>query len=252
MSSGKGSILLVDDDPGILLTVGDQLQLEGYAVTRADSGRKGLAALQEIRPDLIILDMNMPESGGLAFLNNISRPNGVANYPVLILTARANMERFVAETDVAGFVAKGTKPETLLLEVSRIMSASGKGGVVSPAVKRVLIAEDDVEIAGAVASCFRDDGFSVMCTSSGYDLIEGAVLQRPGYVLLKQALPHMSGSSVASMLSTMPRTQSIRVVCYGVQDVSGQVGKNPHVSIFVPGNKPADLLNAIRGLIPKA
>lgn len=248
MSQAKGTILLVDDDPGILLTIGDQLRLEGYEVTRADSGRKGLASLQEIRPDCIILDMNMPESGGLAFLNSISKPNGTATYPVLILTARSNMERFFKDTDVAGFLSKSADPSLLLTEVARIVSGQGRMPTPPSAARRVLIAEDDSETAQEISECLSSAGFGVVVTANGYDLIEGAVLQRPGVVVLKHALPHLNGPTIASMLATMPRTRTIKVVCYSVPGMVKKDHVIPHVHACLAGSQPEDLVNAVRAL----
>ena len=68
----KKRILLIDDDTSLLLTLSDFLIHEGYQVVTANSGEQGLKRLDEVDPDLIILDMNMPGMGGVGFLREIS------------------------------------------------------------------------------------------------------------------------------------------------------------------------------------
>ena len=70
------SVLLVDDDTSLLVTLSDFLKFEGYHVVTADSGEEALRRLEEIRPDLIILDMSMPGMGGVGFLKAISSSGG--------------------------------------------------------------------------------------------------------------------------------------------------------------------------------
>lgn len=127
----KRKILIIDDDASLLTTLSDFLSFEGYDIATADSGEEGLARLESLTPDLIILDMSMPGMGGVGFLKAISDARGKPSHPVLVLTARANMAEFFANVDVDGFVAKPCDPNDLLMEVARIIflrSGGGAGG----------------------------------------------------------------------------------------------------------------------------
>ena len=104
MDNTKKTILLIDDDTSLLVTLSDFLRFEGYDVTTADSGEQGLKRLKTLEPDLIILDMSMPGMGGIGFLKEISVV-GKPKHPVLVLTARANMAEFFADIDVDGRIA---------------------------------------------------------------------------------------------------------------------------------------------------
>lgn len=114
-------ILLIDDDPAVLLTVGDRLRLEGYEVAKAASGDQALIVLRSDPPDLIVLDITMPGMTGLAFLKRISMPDGRPRYPVLVFTARSNMEPFFTDIPVEGFLAKTADPQRLVDEIRLIL-----------------------------------------------------------------------------------------------------------------------------------
>ncbi len=81
------SLLLVDDDTGLLSLLGDYLQQQGYIVHTADSGRAGLRLFFEKRPDLVVLDVTMPGQDGWETLKRIRE---LSNTPVIMLTARSD------------------------------------------------------------------------------------------------------------------------------------------------------------------
>ncbi len=220
MNNGdKKHILLIDDDTSLLVTLSDFLRFEGYEVTTAESGEQGLKKIARATPDLILLDMSMPGMGGIGFLKAISDEEGKPRYPVLVLTARANMAEFFANVDVDGFVAKPCSPEDLLMEVGRILflrsGAGGEGERHAPAAARkVLLAEDDAAAAGRIRDALVEAGYVVTVAERGPDAIEQAILRRPDVLVIKQILSKMNGAAVAEMLHEMPNTQGIAVVLY--------------------------------------
>ena len=78
------SILLIDDEEELLKMLSRTLELEGYQVATANDGEKGLALMEEYRPDLILLDVWMPGLDGIEVLDLIRQCSDV---PVIILTA---------------------------------------------------------------------------------------------------------------------------------------------------------------------
>jgi DNA-binding response OmpR family regulator len=80
-------ILIVDDEPGIVLALSDELEMEGFRVGSASDGEAAIAALDE-QPDLIVLDVMMPKVSGLEFLKR-ARARGL-RVPVLMLTAKGD------------------------------------------------------------------------------------------------------------------------------------------------------------------
>ena len=122
----KGKILIIDDDTTILGSLKRLLIISDYEVSITDNAKKGLKLLEKIKPDLIILDMAMPGMSGLGFLKEISDSNGKPKYPILVLTARANMGDFFSDIDIDGFLEKPCTTETLEKEIEKILSVRGR------------------------------------------------------------------------------------------------------------------------------
>ncbi len=250
MDNTKKTILLIDDDTSLLVTLSDFLRFEGYDVTTADSGEQGLKRLKTLEPDLIILDMSMPGMGGIGFLKEISVADK-PKHPVLVLTARANMAEFFADVDVDGFVAKPCAPEDLLMEVGRILFLrSGHDDQASDpgTPSKVLLGEDDAMVAARIEKHLADAGWLVSLVEHGPEMIEQAILQRPDAILIKQILSKMNGDAVADMLQAMPNARSIPVVLY---DDSGQVTADARprgVTQVVLSSDPDALLAALRAV----
>ncbi len=215
----KRSILLIDDDTSLLTTLRDFLSFEGYEVTTAASGEQGLKALESLDPDLIILDMSMPGMGGIGFLKTISDSRGKPKFPVVVLTARANMAEFFANVDVDGFIAKPCEPGDLLLEVARIIflrSGAGADRHASGPERplSVLLGEDDTLVSERLANALRGAGCKVKVVGRGPEVMEQAIVARPDVIVLKQVLAGMNGDKVAEMLKLMPNTQNTPIILY--------------------------------------
>lgn len=81
----KARILLVDDDPDILTILRDNLELDGYVVFTASSGRAGLLEFDNVQPDLMILDLSLPDVDGLQVCRLVRAKSAA---PIIMLTAR--------------------------------------------------------------------------------------------------------------------------------------------------------------------
>ena len=82
------TILVVDDDEGIRLSLQDYLELEGYSVVTASDGWKALQVINECQPQLLITDISMPRIDGYAFLKSLRQQPTWRLLPVILLTAR--------------------------------------------------------------------------------------------------------------------------------------------------------------------
>lgn len=81
------SILVVDDDPGIRDALQDVLELENYRVFTADNGKNALNLLDQVRPNLILLDLMMPVMTGWQFLDSVKIDESKAKIPVVVFSA---------------------------------------------------------------------------------------------------------------------------------------------------------------------
>src|SRR3989442_777224 len=78
-------ILIVDDEPNLVDAVRMYLEMEGYVILTAMSGREALEKLRDLLPDLIVLDVMMPNMDGFETLRELRK---LSNVPVIMLTAR--------------------------------------------------------------------------------------------------------------------------------------------------------------------
>jgi len=120
-------ILLIDDDIDLQQLTKITLKAKGYVVETANNGLEGLSKLETIKPDLIILDMNMPKLGGLGFYQKILNSQDRPRYPVLVLTARTNLEQLLTQMNIDGFIAKPFEIDDLIRKVDTIIEQRSKG-----------------------------------------------------------------------------------------------------------------------------
>src|SRR2546430_9834424 len=110
-------VLVVDDDPGVRELVRANLELEGYSVREAGSATEGLSALEDEPPDLILLDVMMPEVDGWEMLRRVQERFGVGAIPVIVFSGEVE-ERAVADPErrgARGFLGKPFRLEPLPL-----------------------------------------------------------------------------------------------------------------------------------------
>ncbi len=104
------NVLVVDDDPRAVEVAAAPLEAQGYTVFRALGGQEAIDLAYEKRPDLVILDLNMPGVSGFDVVDEFRRKEKLKDVPILILTARTidNMEREALNKQVQGLVTKST------------------------------------------------------------------------------------------------------------------------------------------------
>ncbi|MFZ6031145.1 MAG: substrate-binding domain-containing protein [Chloroflexota bacterium] len=136
------AILVVDDDPGILEVHRRLVEQTGRKALTARSGREALDALEHTRPDLILLDLNMPEMSGFDVLGALHSRESTRDIPVIILTARllsdADLER--CNHGVAGILGKGlfSTEETLEHIEAALARRNTLGKVTRQLVRRAM------------------------------------------------------------------------------------------------------------------
>jgi DNA-binding response OmpR family regulator len=122
-------ILAVDDQEDMLLFIGMQLRQAGFEVETALSGAEALAKAGSYKPDLVLLDIVMPQMDGFAVCQRLrSRPE-TADVPVVMLAAKTSAEhvRRAVALKVNGYLVKPFDPEVLVTRIRRVLEGAGKG-----------------------------------------------------------------------------------------------------------------------------
>ena len=98
----KQNLALVEDDPDLSTTLTIALERDGYRVARFATGREGLEGILDNPPDLVILDLNLPDLDGLGVCRELRETPAVADLPIIILTARVTESDRVLGVHVGG------------------------------------------------------------------------------------------------------------------------------------------------------
>ena len=158
-------ILLVDDEPEILEICRDYLKASGYEVVTAKDGAQGLSAFRRERPDLIVLDLMMPEMDGLDLCRAIRRES---NVPIIMLTARVEeTDKLIGlELGADDYMTKPFSPRELMARVKVVLRrVSGDPAAEVIRVGNVLLdrAQYEVQIGKRVVTLTPTE-FEIMAT----------------------------------------------------------------------------------------
>ena len=122
----KPTVLVVEDDPGVLELLASVLLDKGFRVLQASGGRQALQLVAEHRPDIIVLDLIMPDCDGFQVIESLRADLQTSDLPILVHTGVAlthrERQRLAAHVQ---FIASKTEPGALFAEVERLGAING-------------------------------------------------------------------------------------------------------------------------------
>ena len=138
-------ILLVDDEKDILEFLTYNLEKEGYNVVTADNGKKALEIAKKILPDLIILDVMMPEMDGVSTCIEIKKHPKLSDVLILFLTARSEEYSELAGFDAGAddYIKKPIKPKLLISRVNALLRRNKKNYISDIKISDIEINKDN-------------------------------------------------------------------------------------------------------------
>jgi DNA-binding NarL/FixJ family response regulator len=127
-NSDNIKLLLIDDDPNLIMLVKDYLEFRGYEVITAENGREALEVLADKMPDLIICDIMMPEMDGYAFVEQIRLDPRTEWVPVIFLSAKSQSKDRIKGLNVGGdvYMIKPFEPEELVAQVESSLKQTNR------------------------------------------------------------------------------------------------------------------------------
>ena len=176
-------ILVVEDDPDIASLVERYLEKAGFAIERASNGRDALQTIASKPPDLVVLDLMLPQVDGLEVCRRLRAGERTAAIPVIMLTARAEeSERIVGlELGADDYLAKPFSPNELVTRVRALLRRVHRG---APAAKTLSYGPISVDTERHLVSA---GGRDVTLTAKEFLLLE-YLLQHRGRVLSRDIL----------------------------------------------------------------
>jgi DNA-binding response OmpR family regulator len=128
----KTKILCIEDDPDMIDYVKLILEKAGYTVVGAEGGAAGLEAMHREKPDLVLLDLMMPEINGAEVLLRKKRDAAIRDIPVIALTAMDapfDQIMWLARTDLQDFIVKSKLPRReLIARIERVLRLESEAG----------------------------------------------------------------------------------------------------------------------------
>jgi two-component system alkaline phosphatase synthesis response regulator PhoP len=115
-------VLVIDDEPDVLMLCRLNLELAGHEVFEAESGERGLELAKDERPDVVVLDIMLPKTDGFQVLNDLTAQDAMPDLPVILLTAKTMMEDRLAgwRAGCTEYMTKPFSPIDLVDAVGRV------------------------------------------------------------------------------------------------------------------------------------
>ena len=199
-------LLIIDDDP----TMSDMLRrlipaTEATIVT-AETGAEGLQLAAALIPEVIVLDLKLPDLHGLEVLARLRENPELSHIPIVVLTIDDQAQHGLT-LSVDEYLVKPVEPNRLISTVRRFYQP--KAEVLTP---YILLVEDDPALAELFAQNLRTVGWSVEVAFDGETGLTAALSRPPALMLLDYMLPGMDGLQLLEQLRSHPHGKNIPVI----------------------------------------
>jgi two-component system phosphate regulon response regulator PhoB len=176
-------VLVVDDEADLRELISLTLSQAGYEVRTASGGREALESIRRQVPDLVVLDLMLPDLSGTEVCREVRRDPRLRGLPILMLTARSEeVDRVVGfELGADDYVTKPFSPRELTLRVNAILRRAGP-----PSEPAVELRHEELRLDRERHRCIVAEE-AVELTAKEFRLLE-ALMSRPGRVLSRQRL----------------------------------------------------------------
>src|ERR1051326_7149516 len=194
-------VLVIDDEFDARMLVTHMVEEFGCKVVAASSGDQGLRMAREFRPNLITLDLLMPEMSGWDVLKTIKADAQLRDIPVIVVSivARENRGKILGAVDV---LEKPLAREELLAALRRTLRTE----------RKLLVVDDDEDARRLIAAYLSEEGYEIQTAVNGREALD--VLERfsPDLVILDLLMPVMDGMAFLDAIRADPRWRHLPVI----------------------------------------
>jgi len=177
---GKASkILIVDDDDSIRSLLQQELGDAGYSIEEARNGKEALAAVRKQRPDLIILDIMMPEMNGFDVAAVLKNDPQTMDIPIIVLS--------IVQDKTRGFRIGVDRYLTKPIDTGLLFSEIGSLLEQGKSKKKVMVVDQDSATVSTLTEVLKTKGYSVM-EANEKELLEKAIANQPDIIIINSVL----------------------------------------------------------------
>lgn len=228
-------ILVVDDEPGLLLTLAANLELEGFTVLTASSGEDALKVLETESPDLLISDIRMPGMNGVDLFRHVKKLR--PGMPFVVMTAFA-LEELVKDAMQEGVFTVLPKP----FEIDHVVALAAR------ALGRplVLVLDDDEPVAKSTAAALETLGIRALAATDAETAIQIVLDGATDVCLVDLVMPGIDGVEVMTRLREVaPDAAVIAWTGHAVEELISKAAALGAFACMRKPVKPGDLALAI-------
>ena len=244
----RKKIIYVDDVNYSLVSLRNRMQ-EHYEIFPADSAVKLFEFLSFFRPDLILLDVNMPDVDGYEIVKSLKADERYADIPVIFLTGNSDRESVVKGLSLGAvdYVVKPFSPSKLIESIETHLASKKSRGTSDEEDNSgrpgVLIVDDVTSMLRAMQYALRDK-YKVYLISKSEDVLEFLQTKKPDLILLDYVMPGLNGFTLIPMIRKLPEhkdTPIIIVTTEGTQDHVNEAMSLGASDFIVKPFKPREL-----------
>lgn len=250
-------ILAVEDNPAILDFYKEFFADAGYEVQTAEDALSAITAHQQFKPDLIVLDLNIPAGGGMLVFETL-RTRLCDAVPILFSTGKPEQLPSLKNLHNVAVVSKPTNPELLLSEVKRLLPQAA-APVMNPnpppppkpkaAVNKILVVDDDLNILELYKEILAKAGFEIQTAEDAI----GAVMKfqefKPALVILDVDMPAGGGKKVFERLRMQLASPTPILFSTATPEAVAELAKNKNVIVLRKPLTPGILVGAVKDLL---
>lgn len=216
----KKKILIIEDDPFLGDVLTQKLAHEGYDVTLVRDGAEGFQHISSTKPDLILLDLNLPTFNGYEILEARQRDPHSASIPVIVISNSGEpveINRILA-LGVKDYLVKAQfEPEEVLAKVRAQLSGSTTEAALSDTRRKlkgrkILWIEDDTFLSELLSTKLVTEGTIALHARDGEEALHILEKETPDVILLDLVLPGISGFDILKHIKKDERLKKVPVI----------------------------------------
>ncbi len=200
-------ILVVDDEQPIRTLLRQVLSEAGYRIAEAVDGVDGLTKARTLQPDLIILDLMMPQLSGFDVLSALRSNPETSAMPVIILSVLDDRRKGL-RLGADAYLTKPLNVDAILATIERLLARAARG----EGRRRVLLVEEDASLTETLEKVFAEQGYEVIWARDGEEGLQKAMDSQPHYVIVDESLSRQNDFSLLKAIKQNQQTHEAYVI----------------------------------------
>lgn len=226
---GSGIVLVIDDDANVRESLKADLSQLGYAVAVAADGLEGLKLANKLRPDAILLDVQMPDMDGWRILSMLKSDSLLAQIPVIMISMEDQNGYAMKPTD---YMAKPLKRDQLTAVLEKYHIGDNSDNL-------VMLVDDEEGHRITMATILEFKGLNVFQAENGQVALEHLERKKPSLILLDLSMPVMDGFEFLTRLQKKEKWRSIPVIVLTSKELNAEEEARLNKSVETILNKNA-------------